>query len=177
MTIDQEGAGMPPTAAPRIVDVTQVAVIVRDLEASMRTYVEEYGIGPWNIFEFNPSTGSAMVVDDEPTEYAMRVALTRIGSVEWELIQPLDDRSDYAAFLAQHGEGVHHVAITTDRGYDDSVQALRDKGHHVRQGGGYKGNRFVYMSTDRDLGVVTELVDATEGALAVPDAVYPPPAP
>jgi hypothetical protein len=162
-----------PSPSPRIVDVTQIAVIVHDLERSMRTYVEEYGIGPWSIYEFNPATARAMVVDDEPCEYAMRVALTRVGSVEWELIQPLDDRSDYAAFLARHGEGVHHVAVTTDRGFDDAVQALRDRGHSVRQGGGYKGNRFVYMSTDRDLGVATELVDAPGDVEHVPDDVYP----
>jgi methylmalonyl-CoA/ethylmalonyl-CoA epimerase len=27
---------------------------VRDLEAAMRTYVHDYGIGPWDIYEFNP---------------------------------------------------------------------------------------------------------------------------
>jgi hypothetical protein len=29
---------------------------VRDLEAAMRTYVHDYGIGPWGIYEFNPGT-------------------------------------------------------------------------------------------------------------------------
>jgi len=32
----------------------QVSVVVPDLEAAMRTYVEGYGVGPWDVYEFNP---------------------------------------------------------------------------------------------------------------------------
>ena len=30
----------------------------------------------------------------------MRLALTMVGTTQWELIQPLDDKSIYAEFLA-----------------------------------------------------------------------------
>ena len=158
---------------PLFIDLHQVAIVVRDLDAALETYVEEYGIGPWEIFDLNPSTAAAMVREDEPAEYAMRVAISRIGSVEWELIEPLDDRSSYAEFLARNGEGVHHVAVGV-RDYDEAMAALRAKGHTVRQGGEYKGVRFAYMSTDRDLGVMTEIVDWPDGAEHPPDAFFPP---
>ena len=96
---------------PVFTETLQIAIVVRDLEAAMRTYVHEYGIGPWEIYEFNPGNVDRMVKDDEPAEYAMRIAVTMVGSVQWELIEPLDDRSMYAEFLATKGEGLHHVGV------------------------------------------------------------------
>jgi len=29
----------------------QIGIVVRDLDATMRKYVDEYGIGPWRIYE------------------------------------------------------------------------------------------------------------------------------
>ena len=34
----------------------QVATIVRDLETAMKRHWEVFGIGPWDIWEFNPAT-------------------------------------------------------------------------------------------------------------------------
>jgi hypothetical protein len=31
--------------------------------------------------------------------------------VQWELIQPLTDKGIFAKFLAEKGEGVHHIAV------------------------------------------------------------------
>jgi hypothetical protein len=39
---------------PVFTETLQVAIVVRGLEAAMRTYVDAYGIGPWDIHEFNP---------------------------------------------------------------------------------------------------------------------------
>ena len=152
-------------------DTTQIAIVVRDLYQAMETYVEEYGIGPWEIFNFNPETGSDMVVHDEPVDYSMRVAMAMVGNVQWELIEPLDDSSIYAEFLESHGGGLHHVCVTVND-YDDALATLRSKGHSVLQAGSYKGATFAYVSTDRDLGVITEIVDEPSAA-HIPDSTYP----
>jgi hypothetical protein len=159
---------------PLFTETLQVAMVVRDLETTMRTYVEEYGIGPWEIYEFNPSNVADMTKDDAPAEYAMRLALTKVGSVLWELIQPLDDRSIYAEFLAERGEGLHHVGVGT-RDYAEALAELKGKGHSVLSGGLYNGVSFAYLSTDRDLKVITEIFDWPPGLVQEPDAVYPPP--
>jgi hypothetical protein len=44
----------------------------------------------------------------------------------------------------------------------------------VLLGGTYNGVTFSYLSTDRDLGVVTEIFDGAPGRDQQPDAVYPP---
>jgi Glyoxalase/Bleomycin resistance protein/Dioxygenase superfamily len=158
---------------PVFTETMQISIVVRDLAATMRTYVDEYGIGPWEIYEFNPDTVKNMVRDGEPAEYAFRIAVTMVGSVQWELIEPLDDRSMYADFLATKGEGVHHVAVGVPR-YDEALAELQGKGRRVLQGGHYNGVTFCYLSTDEDLGVVTELFDWPPGLVQEPDAVYPP---
>jgi hypothetical protein len=160
--------------APLFTDVLHVAVVVSDLEAAMRRYHDEYGIGPWAIYEFNPDTVENMTRNDDPAEFAMRLALAPLGSSFLELIEPLDDGSDYAEFLAARGEGVHHVALKP-AGFDQTVADLRAKGHRMIQGGAYNGGRFAYFSTERALGFVAEVLDLPAEPQP-PDAVYPPPA-
>lgn len=157
---------------PVFTETKQIALVVRDLEGTMRTYVDEYGIGPWEVYEFNPETVTEMVKDGQPAEYAFRLAVTMVGGVQWELIQPLDDRSMYAEFLATKGEGVHHVAVGVPS-YGEALDTLRAKGRRVLQGGVYNGVTFAYLSTDEDLGVVTEIFDWPPGLEQKPDAVYP----
>jgi hypothetical protein len=45
-----------------------------------------------------------------------------VGQVMWELIEPLDDESVYACFLAEKGEGVHRIAVAAPS-FDDAVAA------------------------------------------------------
>ena len=158
---------------PVFTETKQVALVVRDLEATIRTYVHEYGIGPWEIYEFNPDTVSEQVKDGEPAPCAWRLAVTMVGSVQWELIQPLDDKSMYAEFLATKGEGLHHVAVGTS-GYGEALDTMQGKGRRVLQAGFYNGVKFAYLSTDEDLGVITEIYDwPPDLAPQKPDAVYP----
>ena len=134
----------------------KISIVVRDLDATMRTYVDEYGIAPWQIYEFNLDTVTEMVKDGQPGESACRIAVTMVGSAQWELIEPLDDRSIYAEFLATKGEGLHHVAVGTPN-YGEALHTLQAKGRRVLRGGVYNGVTFAYMSTDEDLGVITEI--------------------
>jgi len=159
---------------PVFSDTMQIALVVRDLEAAMRTYVHEYGIGPWQIYEFNPDTVTGMVKDGEPAAYAFRLALAMVGTTQWELIQPLDDKSMYAEFLTEKGEGLHHIALGA-HDYGEALDTMLAKGRRVLQGGFYNGVRFAYLSTDEDLGFITEILDIPPGLEQKPDAVYPEP--
>ncbi len=158
---------------PLFTETLQISVVVRDLDAAMRTYVHDYGIGPWEIYEFNPDTVRDLRERGEPVERAWRLALAQVGQVQWELVEPLDDGSIYARFLAANGPGVHHLGVGV-RSYDGAIAELAGRGHDVLLGGEYNGVRFSYLSTERDLGVITEIFDAPPGLEQKPDAVYPP---
>jgi hypothetical protein len=158
---------------PVFTETIQIAIVVRDIEATMRTYVEDYGIGPWDVYEFNPDTVKDLREDGEPVERSWRLAIAYVGQVQWELIQPLDDESIYAHFLAEKGEGLHHVGVAVPS-YDDTITALAEKGRRVILGGEYGGLNFAYLSTDEDLGLITEIFSGAPGDDQKPDAVYPP---
>jgi hypothetical protein len=160
-----------PVAGPLFTETLQISIVVRDLEETLRTYVEEYGIGPWEIYRFDgdevePLPGGPAV------EGAWRIAVTMVGSVQWELVEPLDDRSIYAQFLASNGEGLHHVAVA-GKPFAELLAELRAKGRTVPLGGLYRGVGFAYLSTDEDLKATTEIFDWPDGLVQEPDAVYP----
>ena len=157
---------------PVFTDVLQVSVVVRDLEAAMRTYVDEYGIGPWDVYEFNPDTVRGMHERGEPVDSSWRLALAQVGRVQWELVEPLDQRSTYARFLAEKGEGVHHVGLAV-ADYGDAIAELERKRRDVVFGGEYNGVTFAYLGTEGDLGVVTEIFSGPPGDDQEPDATYP----
>jgi hypothetical protein len=153
---------------PVFTETLQISIVVHDLDATMKTYVEEYGIGPWEVYEFNPDTMTKM----EPGEYRFRIAVTMVGSVQWELVQPLEDKGVFAEFLATKGEGLHHVAVG-GRPYAETKEAMEAKGRRALHGGIYNGVTFSYMTTDEDLHAITELFDWPEGHTQEPDRVYP----
>ncbi len=158
---------------PLFTDTVQVAVVVKDLDATMSTYFNDYGIGPFQVYEMHEDAIDDLTLNGKPAKYEMRMALANVGHVQFELIQPLDDKSDYSRFLAEKGEGVHHLSFAV-RDYKGALDALREKGHHVVMSGEYVGIPYSYMSTDRDLGFITEIVDwPTDGRKATPDSVYP----
>jgi glyoxalase/bleomycin resistance protein/dioxygenase superfamily protein len=156
---------------PVFTDTLQVALVVRDLQASMKTYVERYGIGPWEIYEFNPDTVENLWAHGEPLESSWRLALARVGGVMWELIEPLDGHSTYAEFLAEHGEGVHHVGMA-GASFDGTLAEFASEGRTPLLSGRYGGIDFAYLPTDADMGVATEIFSAVPSGQE-PDARYP----
>lgn len=160
---------------PVFTKVLQVGVVVKDLDRTMRTYADKYGIGPWVVYEFNRDTVDNMSIGGERMDYAMRLACADIGSVQWELIQPLDELGDYARFLKKHGEGIHHVALDT-KSYESAVKFCEQNNLAPLQYG-YWGRNFHYdyRDTRDDLKCIVELY-GPDPDFEWPDpvAVYPP---
>jgi len=152
----------------------QIGIVVRDLDATIRRYVDDYGIGPWEIWEFNPETAKDWCEYGRPVEHASGLAVTRVGATQvgqvmWELIQPLDDKSLWARFLAEKGEGVHHIAVATPN-FDDVVAAQAQRGNKLVLNGTFSGIPLAYLPTDRDLGVIIEIFGNTTDTEQKPGA-------
>jgi hypothetical protein len=108
-------------------NILQVGIVVKDLDEAVKRYWHQYGIGPWAIYDFNPKTVKEMILHGKPAEYSMHLAMTFVGNVEIELMEPKDDKSIYAEFLKEHGEGLHHLAVDT-QGYRQTVDFFEKKG-------------------------------------------------
>ena len=92
------------TREPRIGAIHHIAIVVRSIEASLPRYRELFGLRP----------------EAEPTVFAsqrVRLCFLPTGpepAARIELVEPIDDESGVARFLAARGEGFHHVCFVTD---------------------------------------------------------------
>jgi Glyoxalase/Bleomycin resistance protein/Dioxygenase superfamily len=137
-------------------ETVQIGIVVRDLESTMRRYVDEYGIGPWEIHEFQAGRAEGLHEHGKPVERSWRLATTMVGQTQWELIEPGDNESDYARFLAEKGEGVHHIAVAPTN-YDRLLADQAKRGREAVLSGTFSGYRVAYLPTEQDLGVIVEI--------------------
>jgi methylmalonyl-CoA/ethylmalonyl-CoA epimerase len=154
---------------PSFTETVQIGIVVRDLEATMRRYVDDYGIGPWEIYEFNAGSAEDLQEHGRSVERSWRLATTMVGELEWELIEPLDDESDYARFLAEKGEGVHHIAVAPAN-FDQAIADQAKKGRQTVLSGTFGGFRVAYLPTEQDLGLIVEIFSGDPPAEQQPDA-------
>jgi methylmalonyl-CoA/ethylmalonyl-CoA epimerase len=147
-------------------EAMQLGIVVRDLEATVRRYEDDYGIGPWQFHQMDLGEANDYLEYGEPLERSNRIAM--VGQVMWELIEPLDEDGIYARFLAEKGEGVHHVAVATPD--FDEVVARAERKNGVMLSCKHSGIDIAYLDTLRDLGVTLEVFSGTPGAEREPDA-------
>jgi methylmalonyl-CoA/ethylmalonyl-CoA epimerase len=77
--------------------IHHVAVVVRDLDAALGFYRDTLGL---------PVELILPVPDDR-----VRIGFLPVGESKIELVEPTDDTSGVARFLASRGEGFHHVCF------------------------------------------------------------------
>ncbi|MDA8236626.1 MAG: methylmalonyl-CoA epimerase [Chloroflexi bacterium] len=77
--------------------VHHVAVVVRDLEAALAFYRDTLGL----------AAGPVVPIPSD----RVRIAFLPVGEVRIELVEPTDDTTGVARFLANRGEGFHHVCF------------------------------------------------------------------
>jgi methylmalonyl-CoA/ethylmalonyl-CoA epimerase len=136
-------------------ETVQLGIVVRDLEATVRRYQDDYGIGPWQFQQIDLGEENDYREHGRPVERSNRVAFVTVGRVMWELIEPLDEEGIYARFLAEKGEGVHHVAVATPDFEETVARAEREEGLMLRCE--HSGVDIAYLDTQRDLGVILEV--------------------
>lgn len=147
-----------------------VGWVVRDCEAAGERMIRELGAGPFR--GAGQIRFDDVLVHGAPTPLSLKINFGVLGNVIVELLEPLDDRSPHAEFLAQHGEGLHHLAfLVTD--FEEQLGAARAAAPPMELlvDGTGPGNpfRWVYLEGAAAPGAVIELLernDAAEAAFA-----------
>ena len=153
--------------------LSQVALVVNDVTASVKNYWEQLGVGSWKIWDFGPQSMTEMTLRGKPAQYSFRVAVTYVGDVAFELIQPMAGESIFKEFLDEHGEGLHHLKYTPK----DPEVVLNDfkmKGGRILQSARLTEGAFYYLDTKSELGFIMELSTGRALRNRSPDAVFPP---
>ncbi len=157
--------------------IAQICIIVPDLEKAVRDYWHIFGIGPWHIYTYEKPFVREMTRDGEPADYSMRVALSYIGDMRIELVEPLEGDTVYQEFVDEHGYGVHHVGVLTDD-MQESLRKAGEAGFRMTQDGSGFGpdgdGHYAYLDTEDVLGTTIELIERPKRRKP-PESIYPPP--
>ncbi|MEU6646728.1 VOC family protein [Saccharomonospora sp. NPDC046836] len=95
------------------ISVVQVAIVVRDLDATIRSYRKTLGWGPWRVYDFRELDHRDTVFHGQPVDYSMRIGTVSVGGVYFEVIQPTGP-GPYQTFIDEQGEGLHHIQVRGD---------------------------------------------------------------
>lgn len=86
-----------PTHVRSVGRVHHVAVVVRAMDAALGFYRDTLGLAP----------GPVVPIPSD----RVRIAFLPVGETRIELVEPTDDSTGVARFLASRGEGFHHVCF------------------------------------------------------------------
>lgn len=141
---------------PILTGITKVGLVVKDLDDTINAYETEFGVGPWDIMEYNDSSTEDMMVYGLQVNCSYKKAVVMIGDTTIELIQPLDEKSIFAERLRLFGEGFHHITYKTEN-WEMAKAKFRELGIAIAQSGAYKGEEFVYYNSMRDFSHIIEI--------------------
>jgi hypothetical protein len=153
--------------------IIQVGIVVRDLYKSLKQYTEILDTGPWSIYTYAPPEMTNCTYRGEPSDWSSRVAFTRIGDTQLEIIQPLNTLNIYHEFLEKKGEGMHHIKEWVDD-LQETIEQYRKKGVPMVQSGIFDGSEFYYFDTEPQLGIMLEITRRGGTKHRKPDDWYPP---
>lgn len=138
--------------------VTQVGIVVRDIEAAIDRYCRVFDVDRPPVIITDGPEQARTVYNGQPTPARAKLAFFHMGQVDIELIEPIGGPSTWQAFLDEKGEGVHHIAFWV-ADTDGAARRLAEQGAGVEQQGHFTGGMYTYISSAPILGVALELLE------------------
>ena len=140
------------------VTVTQIGLVVRDIEKTTRAFADVLGVPMPLVSITDPREKAHTEYRGQPSEARAKLSFFKLGQVSLELIEPLGGPSTWQEFLDTHGEGVHHIAFDI-KGMDEKITYLASKGVPLIQRGDYTGGCYAYTDGEPRLVVILELLE------------------
>jgi methylmalonyl-CoA/ethylmalonyl-CoA epimerase len=172
-----ETAKLPVGMAGLRYPITQISLAVTDLDGLMERYHRAFGWAPWQVFDHVPPVHHATMLRGEPVQYALRGAEVYVGSVNFELLQPLDGPNLWSEFMDRRGPGIASIATMFHERVDgDAVKAAfqerygipvtmkADIGDHIE---------YYYLDTETRFGCLIESGSGHAIDFVRPATVYP----
>ncbi|RCX20693.1 glyoxalase/bleomycin resistance protein/dioxygenase superfamily protein [Fontibacillus phaseoli] len=138
--------------------ITQIGIIVQDIEAVSQAYAEFLGVEKPTWSWTDPVEVARTEYMGQPSPGRAKLSFFDCGQLQIELIEPDDQPSTWRDYLNEHGEGPHHIAFVVD-GMKEKVMLLEKHGMSLAQKGEYPGGRYAYLDATRDLKLWIELLE------------------
>ncbi len=139
----------------------QICVIVDDLERYAENYRTILGFDvPHEVQITHLFDHTQATYYGKPMNSRAKIVAFMMGNIAFEILQPIDEPSEWMDYLKKHGSGIHHVAFNVPR-TAPAAAYFADKGYQVTQQGLFTGRTgmYAYLDTNKDLGVTIELLE------------------
>jgi methylmalonyl-CoA/ethylmalonyl-CoA epimerase len=130
---------------PSIQQIDHIAIAVQSIKETLPVYEKALGI-------------TCERVEEVPSQKVL-TAFLNVGGVHLELLEPTSEDSTIAKFLADRGEGLHHIAFRIDdiagglaRAKENGVRLI-----HEQPFPGAGGKQVAFLHPKSTHGVLTEL--------------------
>ena len=130
------------------------------------THIEHLGIAVKSLDEAIPyyenMLGLKCYAIEEVAEQKVKTAFFKVGQTKIELLESTDPEGPVGKFIANKGEGVHHVAFAVN-GLQANLIELEEKGIRLidkQPRKGAEGLNIAFLHPKSTFGVLTELCEA-----------------
>lgn len=139
---------------------SQVGLVVRNADEAFARFERNFGADKSQLGISDTSDPNLRYKDPtihgEPMSYDAKFLFFPLGGIEVELIEPLDDKSIYAEFLAEHGEGLHHLLVEVKR-LEEFENSMAELGAPQICGGHIENTAYEYFDARDTLGTIFEV--------------------
>lgn len=126
----------------QLMNLSHVGIAVENAEKTAQLLSSIWNIGAPEVFDYEPKPDEMI----EGEAFKVRLVFIKFGPLTLELLQPLDNKSIWSKFIAENGEGIHHIAFGVSN-YDEMVDALKAQGHPLLTAAVFNGCRWCYFHT------------------------------
>lgn len=141
--------------------VTQVAVIVKDIDKARIAWAEVLGMEAPEVSVAEGHFSRPTLYMGNPSDAKAKLAFLAMDNLQIELIQPLGGKSTWQEFLDKNGEGLHHIAFQV-KNIDGVEKDFAAIGMPTVQRGGWDGGAYSYIDGSKEIGCTLELLENYE---------------
>jgi catechol 2,3-dioxygenase-like lactoylglutathione lyase family enzyme len=155
--------------------IAQIAIVVEDLDQTIKNYYDTFGIGPWHFYTYQRPLLKMIQYYGKDVDHSFRIALSYLGPMRIELIEVQSGDSIYADFIKEHGYGVQHLGVLVDDMEEAKKEALENGFQIIQEGSGFGldgDGHYVYLDTEERFGVIFELIERPKRRYS-PEKIHP----
>ncbi len=140
-------------------NIRSIGIVVHDIKATMETYYQKYGMGPWLFEETQDHRISHTMAAGIKTNVYFKKAAYKLNDVVLELVEPRNEQGPFFDFLGTRGEGVQYLEYET-YDYAISYEYLKKiNGVPVFEGDDVVNGNFAFFNADNSLKHIVKIVE------------------
>lgn len=141
-------------------NITQVCVVVRNLEESAKNYCDLFGMKMPEVYFVPPEEITHAKYKGRPAKCQTKLVVFKMGTILLELIEPDKNYpSVWKDFLDEHGEGIQNISFAVPD-FKEVIDRLDSEGLPVIHIGEFEpGKCWANVDTRKKLGIILNLKD------------------